>query len=211
VPDQSISILAAQLRLVMRSRAPVYGGSAMTVIAVACLWRDMPTGLLTGWGGAMLAWQAVRYLLWRRFSTHETDAAVAGQARLVTLTWSLTGLLWGVFGAAYLVPADPEARFFMLFVVTANVAGGAVAVAPYIPAQVGYVIGASLPAAVAFLLHGSRYSLLMAGMAAAFAAVARSAALLGNRGVTDLIRLQIENNRLLTGLRDAKESADHAN
>jgi signal transduction histidine kinase len=209
--DESTSILAGQMRLVMRSASPMYFGGGLALVASICLWHDMPEGLLFGWLGVNLAWQMVRWFLWRRFCALTSDEAVAGWAWAVTLTWSVTGLLWGLFGAAYLVPDDPEARFFMLFIFTTNVTAAAVVVAPYLQAQVGYVLGAALPPTVVFVWHGTRYSLLMAGITVAYTGIVRSAALLGNRGVTDLIRLQIENSRLVARLREAKAAADHAN
>jgi signal transduction histidine kinase len=189
----------------------MYFGAGLALVASICLWPDMPDRLLFGWLGANLAWQAVRWLLWRRFCALRSDDAVAGWAWTVTLMWSITGLLWGLFGAAYLVPDDPEARFFMLFIFTSNVTAGAVVVAPYLQAQVGYILGAALPPTIVFVWHGSRYSLLMAGITVAYTVIVRSAALLGNRGVTELIRLQIENSRLVARLREAKATADHAN
>ncbi len=209
--DQSISIVAQQLRMVMRSPAPMFFGSGLAVFAAICLQDQIPASLLDGWAALMVAWQGVRYLLWRRFRALGSDQAVARHAALVTAMWGVTGLMWGMFGAAYFLPPDPDARFFMLFIVTTNIAGGAVLVASYIPAHAGYILGMGVPSVVAFLAHGSRFSLLLAAMSFAYAVIARGAAVLGNQGVMDLIRLQIENGRLLVGLREAKEAADLAN
>ena len=208
---ESNSILAAQLRLVMRSALPMYFGASLALVASVCIWHDLPKSLLLGWLGVSLAWQGVRWLLWRRFRALGSDEAVAGWVWTVVMMWGLTGILWGLFGAAYLVPDDPEARFFMLFIFTSNVTAGAVAVSPHLGAQAAYVLGAAFPPTLAFVWHGSRYSLLMAGITVAYAAIVRSAALIGNRGVTDHIRLQIEHSRLVARLREAIAAADHAN
>jgi len=211
VPEQSAAILAEQLRIVMRSPAPIYFGASLAVVAAICLHRELPAWLLDGWVAMMIVWQGVRYLLWRRFKSLRTDAERAGWARTVALMWSITGLLWGLFGAAYLVPADPEARFFMLFIVTTNIAGGAVIAASYVPAHAGYIAGMAVPSAIAFVAHGTRYSLLLAAMTVGYALAARGAALFGNVGVIDLIRLQVEKNKLVSSLREAKEAAVLAN
>ncbi len=211
LPSNAAYIVARQLRIVMRSPAPMYFGAGLAVFAAICLQGELPAPLLDGWAAVMVLWQAVRYLLWRRFAALESEEAVAAQAVRVTLMWAATGLLWGLFGAAYFLPADPDARFFMLFIVTTNIAGGAVVVASYIPAHAGYILGMGVPSVIAFVTHGSRYSLLLAAMSVVYAVIARGAAVIGNQGVTDLIRLEAEKGALLGNLREAKEAADLAN
>jgi len=209
--EQSTAILAEQLRLVMRSPVPIYFGAATAVVAASCLQGALPSALLDGWAAVMLLWQGARYLLWRRFQELRTDDERAGWARHIALIWSLTGLLWGVFGAAYFLPDDPEARFFMLFIVTTNIAGGAVVASSYVPAHAGYIAGMAIPCIVAFIANGTRYSLLLAAMTIGYALAARGSALFGNVGVADLIRLQVERGKLIRSLREAKEAADLAN
>ncbi|HEX4113788.1 MAG TPA: HAMP domain-containing sensor histidine kinase [Stellaceae bacterium] len=209
--DGSASILAEQLRIVMRSAAPVYFGAGLTLIALVCLQSQLPHLLLDGWAAMMILWQGIRYLLRRRFLSLQTDGEVAGKGRLVALIWTFSGLLWGLFGAAFFLPDDPDARFFMLFVVTTNIASGSVVVAAYRPAHFGYVMGMVVPATAAFLLRGTSFSLLMAGMCVGYALVARTIALLGNRSIVDLLNLQAEKTRLVARLQEAKEAADLAN
>jgi signal transduction histidine kinase len=210
-PDGSDGILAEQLRIVMRSAAPIYFGIVLTLVASVFLQHQLPHLLLDGWAAVMLLWQGVRYLLRRRFLRLQADSDVTRQSRLVALNWALTGLLWGLFGAAFFLPADPDARFFMLFVVTTNIASGSVVVAAYRPAHFGYVLGMILPTTAAFLLRGTSFSLLLAGMCVAYALVARTIALLGNRSIVDLLKLQAEKTRLVVRLQEAKEAADLAN
>jgi len=210
LPDKSVSILAEQLRIVMRSGAPICFGIVLTMIALVCLQSQLPPALLDGWAALMLAWQGIRFVLWRRFKRLVTDAEVARQARLVTLIWTFSGLLWGLFGAAFFVAPDSDARFFMLFIVTTNIASGAVVVASYMPANAGYVIGMVVPMVIAFATRGTYFSLLMAAMCLVYTMVARSASLFGNRSVIDLIRLEVERSGLVASLREAKEAADLA-
>ncbi len=204
------TILAQQLRMAMKSPLPIYFGAVLAMLAAITLQGQLPGPVLDGWAAVMLGWQGVRYFLFRRFHRLETDAEIARQAMLVTAVWSVTGLLWGLFASTYYWPVDPEASLFMLTVVTTTVAAGAVVVSPYLPAQTGYLFGAGAPAVAAFILHGTRFSLLMAAMAVAFAVAARAATLFGNRGVVDLLKLQQENSALLAETRKAKEAADLA-
>lgn len=211
MPDKSATILAEQLRIVMRSGAPICFGIILTAIALVCLQGQLPHALLDGWAALMLAWQGIRFVLWRRFKRLTSDAEVARQAPLVTLMWTLTGLLWGLFGAAFFLAPESDARFFMLFVVTTNLASGSVAVSSYMPANAGYVIGMVVPMVIAFATRGTYFSLLMAAMCLVYTVVARSASLFGNRSVIDLIRLEVERSGLIASLREAKEAADLAN
>ena len=190
--DQSVSIVAEQLRMVMKSRLPIYSGSLLAIVAAVFLQDQLPPLLLDLWAAAMLGWQAIRYAIWRRFRAAASDEAVARQAWLVTLQWSVTGLLWGLFGAAYSLPANPEASFFMLFIVTTTVAGGLIAASSYLPAHAGYIIGAGIPTTLAFAWHGSRFSLLMAGMGIVVVATGWLTAFFSNRGVVEMITLQVE-------------------
>jgi signal transduction histidine kinase len=211
LPKNTAYIAARQLRMVMRTPAPMYFGAGLAVFAAICLQGELPAPLLDGWAAAMVLWQGVRYLLWRRFVALESEDAVAAQALRVTLMWGVTGLLWGLFGSAYFSPPDPDARFFMVFIVTTNIAGGAVVVASYIPAHAAYILGMGVPSVITFMAHGSRFSLLLAGMSVVYAMIARGAAVIGNQGVTDLIRLEAEKDDLLVNVREAKEAADLAN
>jgi signal transduction histidine kinase len=205
------SILAQQLRMAMKSPLPTFFGAALALLAAITLQGQLPAVALDGWAAVMLVWQGARYILFLRFHRLETDAEIARQGLLVTAAWSVTGLLWGLFAAAYFWPADPEASFFMLLVVTSTIASGAVVVSPYLPAQTGYLLGAGVPAVTAFILHGTRFSLMTAAMGVGFAVAARAATLFGNRGVVDLLKLQQANSELLAETRKAKEAADLAN
>jgi signal transduction histidine kinase len=207
---KNVTVVAEQLRLAMKSPSPIYSGAALTAIAVAALQGQMPSLLLDGWGVGMLLWQTLRFVLWRRFARRKTDLEVARGAKIAILTWTVTGLLWGLFGAYSFVPGDPEAAIFVLFVVTTNVAAGAVIVSSYLPAHAGYVFGMGVPMMIGFLEHGTRFSLLIAFMLVCYAVLARSAAYFGNRSVVDLIKLKVEKTELVANLQQAVDAADLA-
>jgi two-component system, cell cycle sensor histidine kinase PleC len=211
VSDVNKAIVAEQLRLVMKSPAPIYSGGVLALIAAVVLQGELSSLALDGWAGTMLVWQGIRYLLWRRFNSLKGDAEVARQTHLVTAIWSVTGLLWGLLGAAYFLPDNLEAGFFILFIVTTNIAGGAVVVSSYLPAHAGYMLGMAIPSTIAFIMHGSRFSLILAGMSIGYVALARSAAYFGNASISDLIRLKVEKTKLVVDLRRAKADADEAN
>lgn len=93
MPKNTAYIAACQLRMVMRSPAPMYFGAGLAAFAAICLQGELPAPLLDGWAAAMVLWQGVRYLLWHRFVALESEDAVAAQAINVTLMWGVTGLL----------------------------------------------------------------------------------------------------------------------
>ena len=205
------SLVAEQLRLLLRSSFPIFAAAATTLVALVALRGQIAPPLLYGWGATMLGWQALRYALWRRFRRVQADD---GQARRWALPFTVlmtgSGLLWGVFAYGFYQVADFETRVFMLFVITAMLTGGAVSFTAFLPVYYGYVFGATLPVAAAFLWHDTGPSLLMGGMTLVYVGLLVFMARAANRGVTELIELKLEKAVLVGDLVRAKDTAEQA-
>jgi signal transduction histidine kinase len=205
------SIIDEQLRLLMRSPFPIYAATATTVLSAATLTGELPPVPLYGWAVAMVTLQVLRYAVWRRFRGFSRDDGRAIHwAWPVTVLMSGCGLLWGFFALGFYEVHDSEMRVFMLFVVTSMMTGGAVSFTAYLPAYFGYLLGATVPIAVTFLWHGTSTSLLMGGITAVYISVLIAMARAANRGVTELIELQLEKAALVSDLRLAKDAAEQA-
>jgi signal transduction histidine kinase len=205
------SIVAEQLRLLMKSPFPIFAAGVTAVLAMVILRDQIDPRLLYGWGAVMVAWQAGRYAVWRRFRRlGAEDRSAIAWVWPVNVLMTGCGLLWGLFAAGFYEVRDFEMRVFMLFVVTSMMTGGSVSFTAYLPAYYGYLLGATIPIAAAFLWHGTSASLLMGAMTAIYIGVLLIMARGANRGVTNLIELQLEKAALVSDLRDAKDSAERA-
>ena len=205
------SLVAEQLRLLLRSSFPIFAASATTLLALVILHGQIAPAQLYGWGAAMLGWQALRYASWRRFrNIQEMDGEARRWALRFIVLMTGSGLLWGVFACGFYQVADFEARVFMLFVITAMMTGGAVSFTAYLPCYYGYVFGATLPVATAFLWHDTGPSLLMGFMTLAYVALLLFMARAANRSVAELIELKLEKAALVGDLVRAKDVAEQA-
>ncbi len=206
------SIVAEQLRLLMKSPFPIYSAAVTAALAMILLSGEIQPGLLYGWVALMLGWQAFRYGFWRRFRRIQSD-----DARVIAWTWPINllmagcGLLWGLFATGFYQIGSFEMRVFVLFAVTSMMSGGSVSFTAYLPAYLGYLLGATMPIAGTFLWHGTRAALLMGGITGIYIAALVFMARAANRGMTNLIELQLEKAALAGDLRRAKESAEQAN
>ena len=205
------SLVAEQLRLLLRSSFPIFAASGTTLIALVILRGQIAPALLDGWAATVFAWQALRYALWRRFRRVQADDAEACRwASTITVLMTGSGLLWGVFGCGVYHVPDFEMRVFMLFVITGMLTGGAVSFTAFLPGYYGYVFGATLPVAAAFFVHGTGPSLFMGAMTVTYLGLLVFMARAANRGVTELIELKLEKATLVGDLVRAKDAAEQA-
>ena len=211
MPIARESIVAEQLRLLMKSPFPIYAAATTAVLAMVVLRHDIDPVILDGWGAVMLAWQAMRLAVLYRF--RHTEVADAGAIRWkwpITILMSGSGLLWGLFSLGFYYATDVEMRVFMLFVLTSMLTGGSVSFTAYLPAYYGYLLGATIPIIASFLTHGTEASMLMGAITVVYIAVLVIMARAANRSVTDLIELQLEKAALIGDLSRAKEAAEQA-
>src|SRR5581483_3066677 len=110
----------------------------------------------------------------------------------IIILMSGSGILWGLFSFGFYHVSDTEMRVFILFVIASMMTGGSVSFTAYLPAYYGYILGAAAPILVTFLVHGTEASVLMGLITVVYIAVLVMMARGANRGVTDLIELQLE-------------------
>jgi signal transduction histidine kinase len=205
------SLVAEQLRLLLRSSFPIFAASATTLLALVILRGQIAPVQLYGWGAAMLGWQALRYVAWRRFRrVQEMDGEVLRWALPFIVLMTGSGLLWGVFACGFYQVANFEMRVFMLFVITAMLTGGAVSFTAFLPCYYGYVFGTTLPVAAAFFWHDTGPSRLMSVMTLGYVALLLFMARAANRSVAELIELKLEKAALVGDLVRAKDVAEQA-
>ncbi|HKW54242.1 MAG TPA: hypothetical protein VJO12_11160 [Stellaceae bacterium] len=111
------NIRATQLRLIARSPVALLGALLAGAFAVAVLWSYLDRRWLLTWAAALLAITVVRLILWSRFRRiAQDDARVIRWLWPLTVTVSITGLIWGVFGISFYLVADIEIRAVILLI-----------------------------------------------------------------------------------------------
>ena len=211
MPVSEQSIRAQQLRLLFTSLAAPLGAGVTAALALVVLWPSFDRQLLLGWGAATLSWTVMRFVMWAKFhSDRDNDAEVVRWAPVLMVDVAMSGILLGLFGLAFYLPADPETRAFIVCVMASMVAGGAVFYSAYLPAHDTFLVSATLPATAVALWHGTWISVFTGIMIILLIALTLIAVRTRNRSITKMIRLQLENEDLVSDLRSAKTAADGA-
>jgi signal transduction histidine kinase len=205
-------VRAEQLRMLLKS--PVsFVGSALTVLfSTIVLWGRIDLGPLLGWTGVSLAWLGFRGVLWAWFRRDmAAEALILRWARPTVGIMAVSGLLWGLFGAAFYLPAgEPEISAFMILVVASMLAGGAYMYAAYLPAYNAFIACCTVPIAAAAFQHGTPSSTVFGLMTLTYLAFMVAMGRTMNAGTVKMIGLRFANADLVGKLRQAKETAEIA-
>jgi len=209
--DVERSVQAEQIRLLFKSPISILGSALAAAISLTMLWGSVPSSLLLAWSGALLLWLGVRGIMWLRFSREMSDdALVARWARPAVIMMFGSGVLWGLFGAGFYMPGDPELSAFVILIVASMVLGGTFAYAAYLPAFNTFVITAIGPLAVSSCLHATTTSVIFGATTAVNLALMLSMGRSMNRSIVGMIRLKFANADLVGNLRQAKDAAEVA-
>jgi signal transduction histidine kinase len=204
-------VRAEQLRLLLNSPMSIAGSAVTVAFSVAVLWSQIDRRLLLGWAGTTLAWLALRAVLWLRFRRQTGDEAlVVRWARPAAGIMAVSGLLWGLFGAAFYLPGEPEASAFMVLVVASMIAGGTFAYAAYLPGFDAFIVCSIVPITAASFWHATSSSVVFGVMTLADLAFMLSMGRSVNGSIVKMIGLRFANADLVLDLRQAKEAAEVA-
>ncbi|MGH7125782.1 MAG: sensor histidine kinase [Stellaceae bacterium] len=200
-----------QLRLLLKSPISFLGSAATVAVSAAVLWGRIDTGLLVAWASGTLAWLGVRALLWLWFRrTTSDEALIARWSWLAVGIMATSGVLWGLFGAAFYLPTEPEISAFMILVVASMLAGGAFMYAAYLPAYYAFVACCTVPIAAASFWHATPSSIVFGLMTLAYLATMLGMGRALNGSIVKMIGLRFANADLVANLRQAKETAELA-
>ncbi|HLJ22031.1 MAG TPA: ATP-binding protein [Stellaceae bacterium] len=200
-----------QLRLLLKSPISYLGSAATVLVSAAVLWGRIDARLLLGWAGVTLAWLGVRALLWLWFRREaRADALIARWSWLAVGIMATSGVLWGLFGAAFYLPSEAEISAFMILVVASMLAGGAFMYAAYLPAYYAFVVCCTVPIAVASFWHATPSSIVFGLMTLAYLATMLGMGRTLNGSIVKMISLRFANADLVANLLQAKETAEIA-
>jgi len=206
-----IRVRGEQLRLLMKSPISFLGSAATVAVSAAVLWGRIDAPLLLGWAGATLAWLGARALLWLWFRRDASDdTLIARWSWPAVGIMAASGVLWGLFGAAFYLPTEPEISAFMILVVASMLAGGAFMYAAYLPAYYAFIVCCTVPIAAASFWHATPSSIVFGLMTLAYLASMLGMGRTLNASIVKMIGLRFANADLVASLRQAKETAEIA-
>jgi signal transduction histidine kinase len=144
------------------------------------------------WLGLVVLLALARGALWTAYRRRGADASSATRwAGLATIASTLSGVLWGG-GGALLFPDGVVEQTFLAFVIGGMCAGALVPLCFHSPALLGFVLPATLPMALRYLLVGSPLYITMSSMILVFAAAVTLTALSFSRSLAEGLRLRFE-------------------
>ena len=149
-----------------------------------------------------------RWILWRQYrrslSGSERDHI---WSRLAVCGSLFAGSCWG-FGGMLLFPIVPTSgQIFLTFVIGGMCAGAVVLSASHLPTLLAFLLSASLPMAVRFLVEGTVADRALGAMVVVFATALSLAGAHLNRFFTEAMRLRFELDE--ANLRLRSEMAEH--
>lgn len=188
--------------------------SAVYSAQVAAVFRQMPIALVVNlvnaalvaltlnapkvdllpaiWFGVVAVITFGRGLLWWRYRRTESMEDARWWSVSATVASFLSGLSWGVGGAA-LLPLVPQlAQFFVTIVIAGMCTGAVVLNASRLPVLVGFVLAACLPMAASFLTVGTPIDHALGAMILVFVAAMVLAGKHYNRIFCESMRLGFE-------------------
>jgi signal transduction histidine kinase len=145
------------------------------------------------WLGVLLLVTTGRWLLWWRYRRARSDViGIAWWSRLAAGSSLLAGMCWGLGGVVMFPIAPMLGQIFLTLVIGGMCAGAVVTSASHLPSLLAFVLSASLPFAVVFLLQGTTTATALGAMILVFAAALSAAGSYLNRFFVETIRLRLE-------------------
>ena len=205
----SIAVRTEQLRAVFRQMpiglaVNLVNAALTTVVIVPIAASSCPII----WFFLVAVVSVGRWILWRQYrrslSGSERDHI---WSRLAVCGSLFAGSCWG-FGGMLLFPIVPTSgQIFLTFVIGGMCAGAVVLSASHLPTLLAFLLSASLPMAVRFLVEGTVADSALGAMVVVFATALSLAGAHLNRFFTEAMRLRFELDEV--NLRLRSEMAEH--
>ena len=123
----------------------------------------------------------------------------------------VTGLLWGLGGAAFYDTSAIASQLVLVFVIGDMVAGASGTLALHLPAFLAFTVSAVLPVAARMFAEGDTAHIAMGALAIVYGLAMTLIAAHSNRAVSEAFRLRFENQDLLARLSAAQVSLEQTN
>jgi len=185
---------------------------ANALILISVLWGVIPQPVLLGWGGAAIMISLVRYymvILYRRHGIAPEDADRWWRWFLVCLTAS--GIIWGAAGFLLFANDSIVHQVFLFFSLGSMVAGGVAVFSAIMPAFFAYSVPALGPILIRFFQYGDSIHVTIGLVILIFGLLMYISAQRVHLTTRLALTLKFKNTRLIRGLEEEKERAEHYN
>lgn len=210
--DVAVQLRAEQVRLVYQ-HLPV---SQLVMVLNALVFAAVQSlvidgSVVIGWFSAICAVALVRIVGWVAFQRVELQPARVSRWRAMAIAGAgISGLAWG--SAAFLLfpPMNDAHQIFVAFMLGGMVAGSMTTLVPVYPAFALFALLALVPAALRFSMQQDAVHYAMGWMVVVFLAAVLVIARRSQHGITDLLRLRLENAALIGELLVARDQLKRA-
>jgi len=214
LPRERLSqVRAEQIRALYR-QAPlaILSGLVVPIPLLIVFWGAISEALLVSWYASMAVVAAVRSALvfaYRRAAPEAADLAAWGN--LYVLGTIISGSVWGAAGVLLFVPGALDYQFFLDFILAGMCTGSVASLGAFLPAFYAFLLPTMLPFLAIAVVQGDTVHLAVV-FANVFYLLAMSVfARNFNRSLTESLRLQFENLRLVDEVTAKKDEAERAN
>ena len=214
LPRERLSqVRAEQIRALYR-QAPlaILSGLVVPIPLLIVFWGAISEALLVSWYASMAVVAAVRSALvfaYRRAAPEAAD--LAAWSNLYVLGTIISGSVWGAAGVLLFVPGALDYQFFLDFILAGMCTGSVASLGAFLPAFYAFLLPTMLPFLAIAVVQGDTVHLAVV-FANVFYLLAMSVfARNFNRSLTESLRLQFENLRLVDEVTAKKDEAERAN
>jgi len=183
------------------------GGAILATV----MWGTVPAGAFAAWFGAILANQAWRFRLARRYhAAAPAETSSRGWGRASALGSTFAGALWGCAGVMLFVPGDPGRQALLIVCLFGVILGGLNLTSVYKPAFYGFVLPALLPLIVRVAAEGDRLHFYLAAVMVVVLVFILAFGHNLNNLMTQSLSIRYENVDLIGELTRESAAADRA-
>ena len=184
------------------------------VVAVGlsiALWGHAPDALLIAWGTAQVSVTLGRLgLIYLFFRIRPSGESTNGWAVSFAVGNAASGLLWGLAGAVFYDPAQTWILVVLAFMLAGLSTSAIAGYTSHMPSFYAFLFPCVLPFAARLVVESKGLELLLCALFLLW-----TAALIGmgrniNRTLRDRVTLQMENERLVHRLMEARDEAERA-
>ena len=212
-PDRALHVLAAGIGLQYESMPNAYIASGVMATVVAAIFQQsMPTAIWAGWLAAMWVHVLARWRLRQRFLQVRPAAHdVARWGHYAVIGTAASGVLWGIGTVLGLVYSKGAMEFLLVPLILLISVAAVISAISYIAVYYAFVVPATLPGIVVFLLDSDSLRLLTGVAYLCFLFMMTRFAHVLHESFMTSTRLRFENSSLVEALQREKAAAVDAN
>lgn len=212
-PDRALDVLAEGVGLQYESMPNAYIASGVMATVVAAIFQQsMPTAIWVAWLAAMYVHVIARWRLRQRFLQVRPAAHdIARWGRYAVIGTSASGVLWGVGTVLGLTYSKGAMEFLLVPLILLISVAAVISAISYIAVYYAFVVPATLPGIIVFLLDSDTLRLLTGVAYLCFLFMMTRFAHVLHESFMTSTRLRFENSALVEALQREKAAAVEAN